>query len=92
MPIELNKFYKIKERKIRKDRDLLRFMNTTQQYTTNDIQKFLEINHTATLQRLKKLEKLGFLVLHINRRIYNWEKIKDIQDEDMIAGYKFYVS
>jgi len=92
MPIELNKFYKIKQRKIRKDKDLLGFMNTTQQYTTNDIQKFLEINHTATLQRLKKLEKLGFLTLHINRRVYNWEKIKDMADEDIIAGYKFYVS
>lgn len=91
MPIELNKFYKIKETKIKKDKDMLKFMHTGKRYTTNDIQKFLEINHTATLQRLKKLVRQGFLKLHVHRRIYNWEKIKDIEEEEITGGYKFYV-
>jgi len=91
MPIELSKFFKIKECKIKKDKDMLRFMHEGQSYTTNEMQKFLEINHTATLQRLKKLANQGFLKLHINKRIYNWEKIKDMKEEEIISGYKFYV-
>ena len=91
MPIELNKFFKIKENKIKKDKDMLKFMHIGKRYTTNDIQKFLEINHTATLQRLKKLVRQGFLKLHVHRRIYNWEKIKDIEEEEITGGYKFYV-
>ena len=89
MPITIKQFHLIKERKVREDRDLLGFMEMNQVYTTNDIQKFLLINHTATLQRLKKLKKLGYLKLE-NRKIYYWIKIKDMEIENDIKGWTFY--
>ena len=89
MPIPIKQYDLIKERKIKSDRELLDFMEMDREYTTNDVQRFLEINHTATLQRLKKLRRLEFIKL-INKKIYFWSKIKDMPEKDDTRGYKFY--
>ena len=91
MPITVKEFNNIKERKIKSDSNLLGFMDFEENYTTNDIQKFLEINHTATLQRLKKLNRQGYLELVVTpKRNYRWKKIKDIEEKEDVTGYMFY--
>lgn len=91
MPITVKEFNNIKERKIKSDSDLLGFMDLDEHYTTNDIQKFLEINHTATLQRLKKLNRQGYLELVVTpKRNYHWKKIKDIEEKEDVTGYMFF--
>jgi len=90
MPIELKDYRDIKEKVVRTDKELLKFMQSMILYTTNDIQEFLEINHTATLQRLKKLVPGGYIKLYTNNRIYQWEKIKDMEDKEIYRGYGFY--
>lgn len=85
----LKEFLDIQERKIKTDKELLSFMDQDTIYTTNDIQKYLDINHTATLGRLKKLNKQGYVKL-INERIYKWKKLKDFEEEESVKGYKFY--
>ena len=91
MPITVKEFNNIKERKIKSDSDLLGFMDLEESYNTNDIQKFLEINHTATLQRLKKLNRQGYLELVVTpKRNYLWKKIKDIKEKEDMTGYMFY--
>jgi len=91
LPITVKEFNNIKERKIKSDSNLLGFMDFEENYTTNDIQKFLEINHTATLQRLKKLNRQGYLELVVTpKRNYRWKKIKDIKEKEDITGYMFY--
>ena len=90
MPIDIRGYRSIKEKVVRSDNDLLRFMHPMILYTTNDIQKFLEINHTATLQRLKKLSKAGYITLYNNNRIYQWEKVKNMKEKDILKGYGFY--
>jgi len=91
LPITVKEFNNIKERKIKSDSDLLGFMDFEESYITNDIQKFLEINHTATLQRLKKLNRQGYLELVVTpKRNYRWKKIKDIEEKEDITGYMFY--
>jgi len=64
-------------------------MKKEELYTTNQIQKFLDINHTATLGRLKKLKRDKFIKLTMRKRIYQWEKIKDIPEKELYSGYKF---
>ena len=91
MPINIKEFNNIKERKIKTDSDLLEFLDFNETYITNDIQKFLEINHTATLQRLKKLNRQGYLKLIVTpKKNYCWEKIKDIEKKEDWTGYAFY--
>ena len=91
MPINIKEFNNIKERKIKTDSDLLEFLDFNEIYVTNDIQKFLEINHTATLQRLKKLNRQGYLKLIVTpKKNYCWEKIKDIEEKEDWTGYAFY--
>ena len=91
MPITVKEFNNIKERKIKSDSNLLGFMDFEENYNTNDIQKFLEINHTATLQRLKKLNRQGYLELVVTpKRNYRWKKIKDIEEKEDVTGYMFY--
>ena len=80
MTKNLREFKDIKESIIVTDKQLLDFMKFRNTYTTNDLQKFLTINHTATLQRLKKLHIRGFLDL-INERIYRWRKLKNMEDK-----------
>ena len=91
MPIPIKEFNSIKERKSISDSELLNFMNFEENYITNDIQKFLNINHTATLQRLKKLNRLGYLKLVITpKRNYCWQKIKDIEEKEDLRGWYLY--
>lgn len=91
MPITVKEFNNIKERKIKSDSNLLGFMDFDENYTTNDIQKFLNINHTATLQRLKKLNRQGYLKLVVTpKRNYRWKKIKDIEEKESLTGWQFY--
>jgi len=89
LPIKFEKYSKIKEKKSKNDQELLLFMKREELYTTNQIQKFLDINHTATLGRLKKLKRDKFIKLTMKKRIYRWEKIKDIPEKQLYAGYKF---
>ena len=89
MTKSLKEFSNIKERNTRNDTQLLEYMRTDVIYTTSDIQKFLEINHTATLQRLKKLSKLGYIKL-INERIYKWVKLKDMVEKEDYKGWMLY--
>jgi len=89
MPIDIKQFNEIKERQVKDDRDLLDFMKKDEWYTTNDVQKFLKINHTATLQRLKKLNERSYIELKIDK-IYKWLKVKDMEEKEIIGGYKFY--
>ena len=89
MTKSLKEFSEIQERKIKTDKELLSFMKPKAIYTTNDIQKYLDINHTATLGRLKKLNKQGYVEL-INERIYKWKKLKDFIEIESVKGYKFY--
>lgn len=88
MPIDIKEYKKIKERKVKDDSVLLDFMEMEKWYTTNDIQKFLNINHTATLQRLKKLSKRGYIELGVHK-IYRWKKIKSLEEVEIMDGYKF---
>ncbi len=85
----LKEYSEIKEKKTKSDIELLRFMQFEQRYTTSNVQEFLKINHTATLQRLKKLTKQRYVRL-ISERIYKWEKIKDKKVVDDMRGYMFY--
>ena len=85
----LKEYSEIKEKKTKSDIELLRFMQFEKRYTTSNVQEFLKINHTATLQRLKKLTKQGYVRL-ISERIYKWEKIKDKKVVDDMRGYMFY--
>ena len=89
MTKSLKEFSEIQERKIKSDDELLGFMKPDVIYTTNDIQKYLDINHTATLGRLKKLSRLGYVQL-INERIYRWKKLKDMEIEESMDRYMFY--
>lgn len=89
MTKDLREYSQIKERKIKTDKQLLGFMKVNIIYTTNDVQQFLKINHTATLQRLKKLSRLGYVEL-INERVYKWRKLSDMKEKDDMGGYKFY--
>jgi len=88
MPIGIKEYKKIKEREVKDDSVLLDFMEMKTWYTTNDIQKFLNINHTATLQRLKKLSKRGYIELGVYK-IYRWKKIKSLEEVEIMDGYKF---
>lgn len=88
MTKSLREFSNIKERRTKNDKQLLGFMKPDTIYTTSNIQKFLEINHTATLQRLKKLSRLGYIRL-INERIYKWIKLKDIEEKEDYSGWTF---
>lgn len=64
-------------------------MHPGELYTTNQVQKFLDINHIATLGRLKKLQRQKYIKLTMRKRIYRWEKIKDIPEAEIFEGYKF---
>lgn len=66
-------------------------MRQGESYTTGQVQKFLDINHTATLGRLKKLQKLQYVKLKMQKRIYHWEKIRDIPEKEITSGYKFII-
>lgn len=87
MPIDIKKFSNIKEKITKSDRELLRFLKEGQTYTTNDVQKYLDINHTATLGRLKRLKKDGYLEVSMNRRVYYWKKIGDMPEEQITEGW-----
>jgi DNA-binding Lrp family transcriptional regulator len=89
LPIELEKYYSIKERKEKSDRELLKFFKKDNRYSTTDVQEFLGVNNAATLGRLKKLKKAGYLGLKIERRVYNWFKIKDIKEDQIVDGWLF---
>lgn len=90
MGISLKDFNKIVEKKNKTNKELLKFMEDGRVYSTNEIQKFLDINQTATLQRLKKLASNGYIELFKNDRIYQWKKIKEIEDKENYSGYGFY--
>jgi len=57
-------------------------MDSTIAYTTTDLQKFLKIEHPATLQRLKKLEVKGFVEKRWEKRKHLWRKIKEWPEEE----------
>lgn len=88
MTKNLKEYSQIKEKKTKTDEQLLKFMEYNRTYTTSNVQEYLKINHTATLQRLKKLAKQGYLRL-IEDRIYRWEKIKDKEQKESYEGYYF---
>lgn len=90
MGISLKDFNKIVEKKNKTNKELLKFMEDGRVYSTNEIQKFLDINQTATLQRLKKLASNEYIELFKNDRIYQWKKIKEIEDKENYSGYGFY--
>ena len=87
LPIKLKKYSNIREKRSKNDQELLLFMRPGELYITNQIQKYLDINHTATLGRLKKLQRQGYIKLKMKRRIYHWEKIKDIPEKEIFEGY-----
>ncbi len=89
MPISLTDYYGIKEKIEKSDRELLKFFRVGKYYTTSDIQKYLNVNNAATLGRLKKLKHDGFVELKIIKRIYNWCKVKDMEDEQILKGWLF---
>ena len=89
MPIKLEEYYGIKEKKEKSDRELLKFFNAGKYYTTNDIQKYLNVNNAATLGRLKKLKHGDYIGLKIIKRIYNWYKIRDMDEEQILDGWLF---
>ena len=87
LPIKLKKYSTIKEKKSKSDRELLLFMKEGELYITSKIQKFLDINHTATLGRLKKLQKLKYIKRRMRKRIYHWEKILDMEEPEIYEGF-----
>jgi DNA-binding Lrp family transcriptional regulator len=89
MPIDLEDYLRIEEKKEKTDRELLSFFKPDKMYTTNDVQKFLNVNNAATLGRLKKLKRDGYLELKIIKRIYNWYKVKNMAEEQIIRGWLF---
>jgi DNA-binding Lrp family transcriptional regulator len=89
MPIDLNEYFNIKEKKEKSDRELLKFFKPDTMYTTNQIQEFLGVNNAATLGRLKKLKRGGFLELKIIKRIYHWYKVKEMDEKQIITGWLF---
>jgi hypothetical protein len=89
LPIELKDYLNIKEKQEKTDRELLRYFKMDQTYTTNDIQKFLCVNNAATLGRLKKLKRGGFVGLKVVKRIYHWYKIKDMEEKQIMSGWLF---
>jgi len=86
LPIKLKKYSTIKEKISKNDQELLLFMRFDELYNTNKIQTFLDINHTATLGRLKKLKNQGYVELIMVKRIYKWRKIKDIPEKEIYSG------
>lgn len=77
MPIDIKEYQNIKQRKTKSNKELIEFMEFGKEYTTTDIKGFLQINKNATLQRLRNLEKDGYLESRKNRRVYLWKKVKD---------------
>ncbi len=89
MVINLEAWYKLPKDPIKNDKQLLDYMEYDKAYTTTDIQKYLKIEHPATLQRLKKLEKKGFVEKRWDKRRHLWRKLKDWPEEEpemKIAG------
>jgi len=89
LPIKLEEYYEIKEKKEKSDRELLSFFKINKHYTTNDIQKYLNVNNAATLGRLKRLKHSKFIGLKIIKRVYNWYKIRDMDEEQILEGWLF---
>jgi len=89
MPISLREYHHLPEKNLKSNRDLLNFMKFNTPYTTTDLQKFLEIQHPAALQRLKKLKKSGYLKLEITKKEHKWFKEKDWPEEDEIEAITY---
>tara|TARA_Y100001938_G_scaffold128710_1_gene182805 strand:- start:42951 stop:43319 length:369 start_codon:yes stop_codon:yes gene_type:complete len=88
MPIDLDDWMNIEERELKSNSMLLDWMRSDQAYTTTEVQTFLKIHHPAALQRLKRLEQLGFVEFKTLGKTKYWRKIKDWpRDETVELDY-----
>ncbi len=77
MPIDLDEWNHIEERELKSNEELLLWMSPDQAYTTTEVQTFLKIHHPAALQRLKRLEQLGFVEFKTLGKTKYWRKIQN---------------
>lgn len=82
MVINLKDYNNLEQRATKSNQQLLEFMNEDSAYTTTDLQKFLSIQHPATLQRLKRLTRLGYLELKVIGTTNYWHKLKEWPPEN----------
>jgi len=82
MVIGLKDYHSLEERPTKSNKQLLDFMDVNSAYTTTDLQKFLSIQHPATLQRLKRLTRLGYLEIKVIGNTNYWHKLQDWPDEE----------
>ena len=84
MPIDLDEWQNIEERELKSNAMLLDWMRNDQAYTTPEVQTFLKIHHPAALQRLKRLEQLGFVEFKTLGKTKYWRKVKDWPKEEAV--------
>lgn len=77
MPISLKEYTNIKEKKLVNNEALLDFMRFETEYTTPDIRRFLQISRNAVIQRLRDLEKKGYVSSRQHRHVFIWKKMRD---------------
>ena len=80
MPINLGEYQNIKEKELKSNKTLLDWMKPQEAYTTTEVQVFLGIHHPAALQRLKRLQQIGYVEYKIIGKAKYWRKIKEWED------------
>ena len=81
MPIDLKEYQAIEEKQLKSNKTLLDWMKPEEAYTTTEVQEFLGIHHPAALQRLKRLQQIGYVEYKIIGKAKYWRKLKEWQEE-----------
>lgn len=81
MPIDLKEYQAIQEKELKSNKILLDWMKPEQAYTTTEVQIFLGIHHPAALQRLKRLQQIGYVEYKIIGKAKYWRKLKEWEEE-----------
>ena len=81
MPIDLKEYQAIQEKELKSNKILLDWMKPEEAYTTTEVQVFLGIHHPAALQRLKRLQQIGYVEYKIIGKAKYWRKLKEWEEE-----------
>ena len=86
MPIPLETYESLEGKKLKSNKELLDWMGNTQAYTTTEVEKFLGIQHPAALQRLKRLKRMEYIELKMEKKTHYWKRLKiwPIEEDDGI--------
>ena len=84
MPIDLKEYRDIQEKELKSNKALLEWMDPKEAYTTTEVQEFLGIHHPAALQRLKRLQQIGYVEYKIIGKAKYWRKLKEWTEEIIV--------